>query len=192
MDKSNGYEAIAEHLLGARTPSIGPSTVREWARRLEPGASVLELGCGFGVITQVLVDAGFHVYAVDASPTLVAEFRERLPNVPVECAAAEESTYFGRRFDAVVAWGLIFLLAEDAQRALIGRRARALKPGGRLLFTSEREVLEWDDSLTDRRSVALGFDEYVRVIEGAGLVFEGPDQDVGGNVYYFAQSPCCR
>ena len=67
--------------------------------------------------------------------------------------------------------------------------AEALKPGGRLLFTSERERLEWNDSLTDQRSVALGFDEYVRLIESSGLVMDGSDRDVGGNFYYYARRP---
>lgn len=173
--------------MGARTPSIGPSTVRKWATRLPAGASVLELACGFGVITDVLVEAGFEVFAIDASPTLLAEFRERFPNIPTECTAAEESDYFGRQFDAVVAWGLMFVLPENTQRALIRRMADALKPGGRLLFTSEREPLEWNDSLTDQRSVALGFDEYVRLIESSGLVMDGSDQDIGNNFYYFAR-----
>lgn len=189
IDQSNGYEAIARHFVGARTPSIGPSTVQGWAKRLPTGASVLELGCGFGLITQVLVDAGFEVYAIDASPTLLAMCRERFPNIPTACEAAEESDFFGRTFDAVVAWGLLFLLPEDTQRAFIPKMAAALKPGGRLLFTSERDPLAWNDSLTDQRSVALGFNEYVRLLEKGGLQMDGTDQDVGGNFYYFARKP---
>src|SRR4030095_2778727 len=34
QDKSNGYEAIAEHFSRARTVSIGPRVVRAWAKAL--------------------------------------------------------------------------------------------------------------------------------------------------------------
>lgn len=187
VDKSNGYEAIAEHFVGARTPSIGPSTVRDWSKRLDRGASVLELGCGFGVISTVLVEEGFALSLVDASPTLLGKFRERFPDVPAECGAAEESAFFDRTFDAVVAWGLLFLLPEETQRALIRKVAGALKPGGRFLFTAENRALEWEDSLTGLRSVSLAPEEYVRWMEASGLEMDGTDQDVGGNFYYFAR-----
>jgi hypothetical protein len=48
-DKSNGYGAIAEAFTQARRPFIGPKTVLEWASRLQPGAAIIDVGCGNGV-----------------------------------------------------------------------------------------------------------------------------------------------
>src|SRR6516225_6493097 len=48
-DRSNGYEAVAEEFARARTPTIGPRVVREWAQGLPPGASILNIGCGHGI-----------------------------------------------------------------------------------------------------------------------------------------------
>src|SRR5271165_6546558 len=107
MDKSNGYEQHALDFMRARRSHIGPDVVREWAREFPPEAEVLELACGHGVISQVLVDLGLRLYAIDASPTLLKAFRERFPDVPSECGSAEESNYFDRTFDGVIAWGLI-------------------------------------------------------------------------------------
>src|SRR5512138_3348368 len=109
-DRSNGYERVAlEFLAGrGRAPStaIGVSTVRNWARTLPTGATVLDLGCGSGLpITKVLVDEGLEVYAIDASPTLVQAFRSNHPQIPVICEGVEDTKFFGRTFDAVVAWG---------------------------------------------------------------------------------------
>jgi 2-polyprenyl-3-methyl-5-hydroxy-6-metoxy-1,4-benzoquinol methylase len=186
-DRSNGYDAIAHHFIGARDRNIGGSTVREWSQSLPRGASVLDLGCGFGEpISRVLIEEGFNLYGVDASPRLVDAFRSRFPNVPVECATVEESSFFDQQFDAVVAWGLIFLLPEEAQAFLIQKVAVALHPGGRFLFTSEKTALRWEDSLTDRVSISLGSDIYRALIEGAGLTLTGEASDVGENAYYFA------
>ena len=80
-------------------------------------ARVLDLGCGTGVpISQALIDHGFNVYGVDASPSMVAAFRCRFPKIPVECAAVQDSDFFGLTFDRVIAWGLFFLLEAEVQR----------------------------------------------------------------------------
>ena len=54
-DPSNGYEANAEEFMRCRSPRIGQSVVRDWAKSFAPGTQLLELGCGDGVMTEVLV-----------------------------------------------------------------------------------------------------------------------------------------
>ena len=104
QDKSNGYEAIAEAFTDARTRSIRPGIVRKWARRLQPGAAILDIGCGHGVpISETLLQEGFAVYTVDASETLVSKLRSNFPDAAVECNSVEESSFFNRTFDAVLA-----------------------------------------------------------------------------------------
>jgi len=186
MDKSNGYEECAEPFMRARNIRIGPDEVREWAREFPTGSEVLELACGHGVVSQVLVDQGLRLYAIDASPRLLAAFRERFPDVQTECAAAEESNYFGRTFDGVVAWGLMFLLPEETQRTVLAKMAKALKPGGRLLFTAPRGAVIWMDSLTDLESRSLGAEAYESLLRELGFDIEPGRMDVGENYYYFA------
>lgn len=88
VESSNGYEGVVEAFGAVRARStIGVATVRRWAERLPSGGDVLDLGCGTGVpITRTLVDMGFALYAVDASPSMVAACRARFPHVPVECS----------------------------------------------------------------------------------------------------------
>ena len=188
VDPSNGYEAIAETFAPARTPTIGPRVVREWARRLPPGAPVLDLGCGSGIpISQTLIDLGFAVHGVDASPTLVARFRRSFPNVPVEHNSIEQSDFFGRPFDAVVAWGLMFILPVESQPVLIAKAARALVPDGHFLFTAPKQPCTWEDGLTGVVSTSLGQEFYERELAANGLAVVGHDQDEGENYYYFAR-----
>ncbi|MES2393966.1 MAG: methyltransferase domain-containing protein, partial [Acidobacteriota bacterium] len=185
-DRSNGYEEHAETFLRWRHPRIGQGIAREWARELSPGEAVLELGCGDGVISQVLMDAGLALYGVDASPTLLRAFRERFPAAQAECAAAEASTYFDRTFDGVVAVGLIFLLTEDAQRIVLAKVAHALKPGGRFLFTAPRDACSWTDVLTKQESRSLGAEVYERLLRELGLQVSSGRVDEGDNHYFFA------
>ena len=124
------------------------------------------------------------VYGVDASPTMVAAFHVRFPQAHVACEAVEDSAFFGRTFDAVIAWGLLFLLSADAQVALIHRVASALRPQGRLLFTSPKEACAWTDMLTGRQSISLGSRGYRATLAAAGLEFLAEHQDEGENHYY--------
>lgn len=141
-DPSNGWDDIAEDFLRARNPHIGPAKVREWGRILPPGGSILDLGCGHGVpISQALMEDGFQVYGVDASEKMIAAFRARFPQAEAECSAAEESAFFDRTFDGVIAWGLLFLLPPETQAIVIRKAAQALKPGGKLLLHRRRKPL---------------------------------------------------
>ena len=190
-DRSNGYQEVAADFLaarGRRPGGIGARTVEEWARALPAGAAVLDLGCGNGVpVTELLLALGLQVYGVDAAPAMVESFQSRLAGVPVQCASVEESDFFGRTFDAVVAWGLVFLLAEDTQRRLLAKIAGALRDGGFLLFTAPRQRCTWADAMTRRNSVSLGQAEYRSILESAGMLVEGTRVDEGENHYYLAR-----
>jgi 2-polyprenyl-3-methyl-5-hydroxy-6-metoxy-1,4-benzoquinol methylase len=189
-DKSNGYEEFAEHFMCARNVRIGSSTVREWSKSLPRGASVLDLGCGFGVpVSQALVEEGIQIYGVDASQKMIHAFHDTFPSAPAEHAAAEDSTFFNRTFEGVVAWGLIFLLPENIQRVVILKAANALGPGGKLLFTSPEQAVTWKDSITKCESRSLGAAVYEDVLRSVGLIITGNTVDEGENYYYFAVKP---
>ena len=175
--------------MRSRDRRIGKTVVRAWAEELAARSEVLELGCGDGAMSAVLLDAGVRLYAVDASPRLVAAFRARFPGVPIACEAAESSAFFGRTFDAAVAWGLVFLLDAGAQRRLLRNVSAVLRPGGELLFTAPREALRWRDATTGWTSRSLGADAYVALLRECGLDVSFLNPDEGGNHYYRARTP---
>lgn len=184
-DASGGWNAVATEFIARRNPRIGVATVRDWTASLPTGAPILDLGCGHGTpISAALVEKGFEVYGIDASPTLVAEFQRRLPGTAVRCEAVETSAFFDRRFDAVISVGLMFLLREDDQRQLIRRVSRALNPGGRFLFSAPVQDTAWTDSMTGRQSRSLGMDQYTAILRAAGLELLGEYTDEGENHYY--------
>ena len=187
MDESSGYEGIANDLLRHRSSVIGAEEVRNWARTLPPGCSVLDLGCGSGLpITATLVDACLHVFAVDGSPSLVDAFRRNLPGAPVPCEAVQTSSPFQRPFDAVLACGLMFLLEADDQCLLIQRCAEILVPNGRLLFTSPASAAVWQDANTGKPSVSLGAERYRSLLNNVGLSVKSEYEDAGQNHYFDA------
>lgn len=188
-DPSNGYEAVAAEFMDRRgRADIGAAVVREWARSLAPDAVILDLGCGHGLpISRALIRDGFEIFGIDASPSLTDAFRRRLPGAHVACETVEESDFFGRTFDGIIAIGLLFLLRGDVQRALIRKVAGALNPGGRFLFSAPIPSCTWTDMLTGRPSWSLGAEEYVALLADAGLALIGGHRDRAGNHYYDAR-----
>ncbi|HTC98202.1 MAG TPA: class I SAM-dependent methyltransferase [Bradyrhizobium sp.] len=185
VDRSNGYERIAAEFVSARSKTIGVKRVRDWAKALPRGAAVVDLGCGPGLpITEILVAEGLGVYGVDAAPSFVQAFRRNLPNTPIACEAVQDSKFFDRTFDGVLAWGLMFLLSPEDQRRLIRRIADILVPGGRLLFTCPAEIGSGDDMMTGRETRSLGAEEYRRQLSAVGLSIASQYEDEGGNHYF--------
>ena len=185
IDRSSGYEGVAAEFISIRSTIIGVKRVRDWARALPRGATVVDLGCGPGVpISEVLVAEGLRVYGVDAAPSFVRAFRRNLPNTPIACEAVQDSKFFDRTFDGVLAWGLMFLLSPEDQRRLIRRIADLLVPGGRLLFTSPAEIGFGDDVMTGLETRSLGAEEYQRLLSAVGLSVASEYEDEGQNHYF--------
>lgn len=185
VDRSNGYEGVSAAFISTRSMTIGVSRVRNWAKALPRGAAVIDLGCGPGLpITDVLVAEGLRAYGVDAAPSLVQAFRRNLPNTPIACEAIQESKFFDRTFDGVLAWGLMFLLSPEDQRGLIRRVADILVPGGRFLFTAPAEIGFGSDVMTGLDSRSLGAEEYRRCLSAVGLSVAGEYEDEGRNHYF--------
>ena len=185
-DRIDGWENVAMAFAAARS-DIGSDVARQWAKGLPPGGDLLDLGCGSGVpIASTLVAEGLTVFGIDASPTLVSLFRQRLGGARAVCETVQDSAFFGRTFDGVVAVGLMFLLPEDEQGKLISKVGNALKPGGRFLFSAPRQPCEWKDMQTGQHSLSLGENAYRRLLAGAGMRLMTTYMDEGDNHYFDA------
>lgn len=185
-DTSAGWDAVADRFAALRS-DIGVDIVGRWAQALPPGGTVLDIGCGTGLpIARCLADRGLQLFGIDPSPRMVAAFRAYLPDAAVACEGAEASGFFGRRFDGAVAIGVLFLLPEAAQAEVIARVGRALRPGGRFLFSAPRACCTWTDSLTGRPSRSLGEARYHALFARAGLAPIGSQVDRGDNHYFEA------
>lgn len=74
-------------------------------------AALINLGCGPGFpITAVLIEEGLEIFRVHAAPSFVEAFQKNLPGTPVLRESVLESSFFDRKFHALLSIGLIFLL----------------------------------------------------------------------------------
>jgi trans-aconitate 2-methyltransferase len=108
-----------------------------WAREilaradLRPGERVLDAGCGSGRVTELLLERGVEVVAVDADPAMVAKARERLGGR----AEVRQTNLLELELEApvdVIFSCAVFHWITDHER-LFARLHAALRPGGRLV-----------------------------------------------------------
>jgi SAM-dependent methyltransferase len=125
-------ESVLASFCGVGNPfSLGP---------INPGETVLDIGCGAGVDTLVAarrVGPQGRVVGVDATAEIIARAQANLAltglaNVSFEVASAEALPLPDGEFEVVISNG-VFNLLIDKEQALSESR-RVLKPGGRLML----------------------------------------------------------
>lgn len=97
---------------------------------VEPGQRVVDVGCGTGALTRVLVErlGAENVVGADPSQSFVAASRERFPGVRIELAPAEELPFGDGEFDGAVAQLVVHFMTDPV--AGIGEMARVTRSGG--------------------------------------------------------------
>ncbi len=157
--------ALVHHQgFGFHADACAPGILELLRPVLEHDGLVVEVGCGSGLLTRHLLDAGHRVVATDASPAMFALAREVapdaedirqlvLPDDPIPLA------------DAVVSVGhaLNYLPDETAiDRALVAI-ADALRPGGVLAI--DLCDLEWGEARRDAPGMGRVGDDWAIITE---------------------------
>jgi ubiquinone/menaquinone biosynthesis C-methylase UbiE len=106
--------------------------------RLQPGARVLDFGCGTGEITAALGGAGFEACGFDTSPGMLVVARKTYAGAGVAFAAGDPSDVVGiplaaGAFRGVVASSVLEYVADPP--TTLSELVRILEPGGVLLMT---------------------------------------------------------
>jgi SAM-dependent methyltransferase len=94
------------------------------------GMRVVDVGCGPGALTSLLVDrlGAPAVAGVDPSETFLEAVRERLPQVDIRKAPAEALPFDNDAFDAALAQLVVHFMNDP--KAGVGEMARVTRPGG--------------------------------------------------------------
>ena len=93
-----------------------------------PGERILDVGCGDGVLTKKIAEAGCSVVGLDSSPDFCRAARQLGLEV-IESGAAEMT--FTGEFDAVFSNAALHWMRDPAR--VVRNIARALRPGGRFV-----------------------------------------------------------
>ena len=128
------YYAANAEAFASSTVDVAFSSVQKcFEGLLQPGARVLDFGCGSGRDAKHFLEAGFAVDAVDGSPEL-CRIASELTGLPVRCMRFEELSAQSI-YDGIWACSSILHVPSRQLLALLAKMAAALKPGG-VVYTS--------------------------------------------------------
>ncbi|HKI29725.1 MAG TPA: class I SAM-dependent methyltransferase [Actinomycetota bacterium] len=129
----SGYDAIADRYAEAIRAGRGPETYFRGflARVLEPipeGGTVLDLGCGAGLVTADLTTRA-RVVGVDISAGQLELARRNAPAARFVRADMVDPAFAPASFDAVVAFWTLIHVPREVHASLLARIHGWLKPG---------------------------------------------------------------
>ncbi|MEG0393006.1 MAG: class I SAM-dependent methyltransferase, partial [Anaerovoracaceae bacterium] len=118
------YENNAEVFIAGTVDSDVSGLYPHFQQHLQPGQSILDLGCGAGRDSKYFLEQGFSVTAVDGSPTL-CQYASKLTGITVSCLRFEdldqESCFHG-----IWACASLLHVAKKEMPAIIRKVNRAL------------------------------------------------------------------
>ncbi|GAA2637642.1 class I SAM-dependent methyltransferase [Paractinoplanes durhamensis] len=109
---------------------------------LEPGMSVLDVGCGHGVMARALAARGCRVTGLDSSAVFLDRAgRDGAADIDYVLGDMRALPDWTDRFDRVVNWNTAFgYFDDDTNRAVLREMARVLRPGGRIAMDLDNLV----------------------------------------------------
>jgi ubiquinone/menaquinone biosynthesis C-methylase UbiE len=159
--------------------------------------SIVDLGCGTGLVTCALANAGFEMVGADPAPALLAQARRRDGSHSarwINGGAAEIGTPGA---DLAIMTGHVaqFFLTDESWQDALHFLFEALRPGGRLAFESRNPAArEWESWTADH--VWRGVDPAVGSIVSWSEVADVRDGIVSYSIHHVFEdgtdivSPC--
>jgi cyclopropane fatty-acyl-phospholipid synthase-like methyltransferase len=150
-----GYDQVAHEHARLEGESEWPRMrwLRKLLDRLEPGSSVLDLGCGSGHPADVEISKEHQVTGVDISQTQIALARQNVPAGRFLHGDAGSVEFPPSSFDAVVSFYTLEHIPRQEHQIVLQRINNWLQVGGLLLISMEAG--DYDDVMGEWLGVPM-------------------------------------
>ena len=117
-----------DRFMGRFSQLLSPQMVE--LAGVQPGQDALDVGCGTGALTRLLVErlGSAHVSGIDPSQAFVDAARERFPDIRIEHGSAESLPFADDAFDVAVAQLVVHFMTDPIGG--VREMARVTRPGG--------------------------------------------------------------
>lgn len=139
-DAFTTFEHEGWQRVAGKYDSVWSSSTRQFipplldAVGIDPGMSILDVGCGPGYVAVAAAERGAKATGLDFSGEMVAIAQKISPHIGFHEGDAQNLPFPGNSFDRVLA-NFALLHLSDPERAC-AEACRVLKPGGKFAFTT--------------------------------------------------------
>jgi SAM-dependent methyltransferase len=173
---ADGYDEMGERFDRWADAAIG-SQRDAYVRRLfdlvQPGGSLLEIGCGSGARSTETLASRFRLTGIDLSPRQIERARRRIPSASFSVGDVATVDLPPSAFAAIVAFYVMGHVASRDHAEVYARIATWLEPGG--TFVANLPISGGSDGIEDGYLgvrmffASFGAEENLRLIQEAGL-----------------------
>jgi len=104
---------------------------------LRQDATVLDVGCGTGVILHSMADAcPINGYGIDMSENMIEQAKQKCPEMKIQVSRCEETPFDDNTFDVITACMAFHHFSDKA--GFVKEAARIIKPGGCVYIADPR------------------------------------------------------
>jgi SAM-dependent methyltransferase len=125
--------------IGPTKPFAHPVNLEQWSRWVEPTSQILDYGCGYGRVLDILHSNGYrNLIGVDPAPAMIATARQKFPEISFEVLQDFRSVDLAdASVDAVLLFAVLTSVpTNEGQRAILAEISRVLRPRG-ILYISD-------------------------------------------------------
>ena len=131
----DGYDRSAAHYVARFQDHLDDrpvdrAMISAFAALVNPGARVLDVGCGTGVVTAALAAAGLDVIGIDLSPNMIAQARGHHPGLSFQVGSMLELDAEDGSLGGLCAWYSIIHVPDSHLAAVFAEFHRVLAPAG--------------------------------------------------------------
>jgi 2-polyprenyl-3-methyl-5-hydroxy-6-metoxy-1,4-benzoquinol methylase len=112
-----------------------------------PGDRILDVGCGSGVVSAYMANAGASVTAVDGNASAIEfatrQFQAQAERLHFRLGLVDDVGFEPGSFDKAISFEVIEHLHRPQTEVMIAAVAKALAPGGLLLLTTPNYLSGW-------------------------------------------------
>ncbi|OBJ40467.1 methyltransferase [Mycolicibacterium mucogenicum] len=155
----DGYDRAAAHYVRRFQNHLDDrpldrAMIGAFTELVDPGASVLDVGCGTGVATAALAAAGLDVTGIDLSPNMIGQARQHYPGLEFRVGSMLDLDVADGSIGGLCAWYSIIHVPDAHLPRVFAEFRRVLVPDGVLLLAFQvgdepRVLTDFDGELVD-------------------------------------------
>lgn len=162
MDLKSTYNRIAEDWDNDHTnDQWWREGLEKFTSLFKPRASILDVGCGSGVKSEILEKKGMKVTGIDFSEKMLEIAKRRAPNADFQLVDLYNLSSFYEKFDGIFAQAVLLHVPKKDIKEIVRSLKEKLNPGGYFyVAVKERRSGEKEEEIVKENDYGYEYERF--------------------------------